>query len=231
MKKFAFVIISIVFFSSCNKNDDSITAACDVYVVTQMSGQDTLYGLSMHAYAFYAMSSVVVNPTNDLTTTYHLQAYSGFPTDFYYDTPENELSTEKPVTGNYHFKATFENGNIDEEDDILYSDILYPPVITECTYDTSGSKAVLEWDPVTGADAYVIKVYHGDDLVFLSDLIDPDYTNVSFNASSVYWGDDYEPTSGTNLLIRVSAFKYEPNGDSYNVQASTSSDHDLVWGN
>lgn len=231
MKKLSFAILaSLATLISCNKNEESATAVGDVYMVTQRSGENILYGLSIHAYSFYAFSSVTVSPDAEPGTTYHLQAYPGFKTDFYYDTPELELSTEKPATGNYHFITNFESGKTDVADDYLSADFLVPPVIKECSYDVSTQKATIEWENVTGADLFVIKLYEGDELVFLSPALDPTVTKVDFTGTGSSWGQDYTPTEGTNFVARVSAFKYEAGGDSYNVQASTFADESLFWG-
>ena len=231
MKKLLFTLFTIsAIFTSCNKNENNASIVGDVYLVTQRSGENILYGLSLHAYSFYALSSVTVSPNAEPGTTYHLQEYPGFKTDFYYDTPESELSTEKPAPGNYHFTASFENGKTNEADDYLAADFLVPPVITSCSYDVSSEKATIEWETVTGADLYVIKLYEGDELVLLSPAIDPSVTKVEFNAASSSWGQNYTPATGTNFVARLSAFKYEAGGDSYNVQASTFADDNLLWG-
>lgn len=216
--------------TSCNKNEESVTAVGDVYVVTQRSGENILYGLSIHAYSFYAFSSVTVIPDTEPGTTYHLQSYPGFKTDFYYDTPESELTAVMPATGNYHFAANFENGKTDVADDVLSADFLIPPVIKECSYNTTTQKATIEWESVTGADLFVIKLYEDDELVFLSPAIDPKITEVEFSGTNSSWGKDYTPTAGTVFKARISAFKYETGGDSYNVQASTFADENLLWG-
>lgn len=220
---------SLLFLASCDK-EEKVTVVGDVYVVTQLLGQDTLYGLSIHAYSFDPFSTVSVVPDGDPGTTYHLAAYPGFKTDFYYDTPEAELSAEKPTTGNYHFTAVFESGEVLETDDVLHSTILYPPVIKECSYDVVSAKATVEWETVTGADIYVIKLYDGDDLVFLSPALGSATKKVDFSGSSSSWGQNYQPGNGANFRMVLSAFKYEPGGDSYNVQASTNNESILVWG-
>lgn len=231
MKKLLFTLFAAVaILTSCNKKEDTASIVGDAYIVTQRSGENILYGLSIHAYSFYAFSNVTAIPDAEPGTTYHLQAYPGFKTDFYYDTPESELSTEKPVTGNYHFTANFENGKTNEADDNLSADFLIPPVIKECSYDVSSKKATIEWEAVASADLYVIKLYEDDELVLLSPALDPTVTKVEFTGTSSSWGQDYTPAEGTNFVARVSAFKYETGGDSYNVQASTSSDDNLLWG-
>ncbi len=231
MKQLAFAIIgSLVFLVSCNKNEDNVTVVGDVYIVTQQSGSNVLYGLSMHAYSFDPFSSVTVDPNNAPGTTYNLAAYPGFKTDFFYDTPEEDLSTEKPATGTYHFTATFESGEVLTDDDVLTADVLIPPVIKKCEYDVTNSKAVIEWDAVAEADLYVVKLYDDDELVFLSPAIDPTYKKVDFTSNSGSWGQGYQPTTGTNFRMVLSAFKYETGGDNYNVQASTSNESTLEWG-
>ncbi|MDX9881567.1 MAG: hypothetical protein RBS73_05835 [Prolixibacteraceae bacterium] len=231
MKQLAFAIIgSLLFLASCNKDEDEVTVVGDVYVVSQLSGEDVVYGLSIHAYSLDAFASVTVNSNSDPGVTYHLEAYPGFKTDFYYDTPEDELSTEKPVTGTYHFTATFESGEVLTDDDVLATDVLIPPVIKTSDYDVTNSKAVVEWETVTGADLYVIKLYDDDELVFLSPAIDPNYKKVEFTSGSSSWGQEYVPVAGTSFKLVLSAFKYETNGDSYNVQASTSNESTLIWG-
>ena len=229
MKQLTFAIIgSLAFLVSCNK-EDSVSAAGDVYIASQLSesGQDTLYGLSIHAYSFEPFSTVTVNTSG---ATYNLAAYPGFKTDFYYDTPKNELTTEKPAAGNYHFRAVFESGEILETEDNLYSDVLFPPKFKECKFDVANSKAIIEWEAVANADLYVIRFYDDDELVFLSSAIDPAYKKMELNANGYGWGEDYTPETGTNFKVMLIAYKYETGGDDFNVQASTSNTTTLTWG-
>ncbi len=231
MKKlvFAVIIASIaVAFTSCNDDDDDVYVVGDVYAVSQLSGQDTVYGLSIHAYSLSSFSSVKV--TNGEGTVYNLKAYPGYETDFYYDTPTGELSMGKPVTGTYHFTATFKSGEVLETDDVLSSSILYPPVIKDCSYDVAKSKVFLEWEDVTDADLYVIKIYKDDTRVFLSPAFSVTTPKVEFDANSSYWENSYEPVTGDNLKLVLSAFMYETGGGGYDVQASTSSETSFVWG-
>lgn len=232
MKKiFGALLIASITIIACNDNEAKKSVAGDAYMVSQLVGQDTLFGISIHAYSLYPMSSVIVTPENDNENSYSLQSYPGFKTDFYYDTPASQLSKQKPATGNYHFEARFETGEYHTDDDILGSEVLFPPKVETCSYDATKKQALIEWKTVTGADVYVVKLYKQDTLVFLSAAIPPEYKKVAFDANSSSWGKDFIPKAGTNFQARISAFKYEAGGDNFNVQASTSSDATLIWGN
>lgn len=231
MQKYVWVLVSVfMWLLSCSDKEAEKSIAGDVYMVSQKVGQDTLYGLSIHAYSLYPMASATVTPANASEKSYQLKAYPGFKTDFYYDTPVAELSKVKPATGNYHFEARFETGEIDIDDDVLGPEVLFPPKVKSCNYDTAQKQALLEWEKVNGADVYVFKLYKQDTLVFLSAAIPATYIKASFSETSPGWGKNFTPKTGTPFKLKLSAFKYEPGGDNFNVQASTSTDTQLIWG-
>jgi len=231
MKKIIVAVIAgMAFLTACNKDDEKI-ATCDAYIVSQISGQDTLFGLSLHAYAYSSFSSVTVVPENASEIAYHLQSSEGYDYNYYYDTPDEDLSEEVPVSGNYHFSVVYGNKDTYETDDYVSGDILYPATITQCAYDKSSSQAVIEWNAVEDADKYVVKLYKGDNLVFLnSDEDETSSRKIEISATDSGW-DDYKPGSGDSFVVKIYAFMYEPNGDNNNIQAASFAESSLSWGN
>lgn len=220
----------LIFLSSCNE-DDSTYAVGDVYLISHKEDNTLLYGLCIHSYSLTeAQSSVVVTLDEDSETSYHLKAYGSDATDFYYETDAEDMTTEMPAAGTYHFGVNFENGDVFECDDILTSDVLEPPVISECSYDTGENQVIFSWNTVENANGYVVKAYKDNTLVLLTSSLSTDIESVSFNENSTAWLNDYIPTDGTTYTVRINAFAYEEGGDTYNIQCITFSEEDIVWG-
>ena len=219
---------SLALLWACNDVDDSPNAQGDVFIVTKNTDSTTTYGLSLHSYSYYGQASVKVTVEQDPSTTYTLESYKGNTFDFYYETGDS--LPEMPTTGNYHFTIQFENGDIYEDEDALSSQVLDPPVIEQSTYDTTEQKALLAWESISDADFLILRIYYKNELVFLSPTLAPSVTSVSFTKNSSAWLNSYVPQSGTTYTVRVLAYMYETGGDSYNIQAVTYAESNLLWG-
>lgn len=231
MKKYiGLLIIAFIVTISCNKDEKS-TALCDIYYFSTADGETVKYGLSIHATTLtQTMSSVTVTSLSEPDQIYQLKTFTGAETMFYFDTPENQLSEEKPAAGDYRFNVKFANADTYETDDELQNIVLQPPVIVKCEYDATESKAIIEWEQAENADEYNIQIYDGSTLVFQGGSIHPSYDGVKISSDFDGWGD-YMPETGKTYKLRLIAVKYETaelNG--FEIQAVTRTEHDLTWG-
>lgn len=230
LKLFAFILIAL-FTTSCNKSDDDGSGTGDAIIVAKKSGTNTVYGVTLYAYSFNTFQSVKATSAVDASKTYTLKVNQGYKTNFYYETPDAEFTTTKPAASNFSFAAVFENGVTDEFEDNLTDKVLALPTIEKAEYNLTSADLGVTWKLVPDADSYAINIFDGTNLVYSS----PELVNtLKYFAvgSSGGWVAGVTPVSGKTYTVRVLAFLYEPNGDSYNIQAVSMADSDkpIAWG-
>lgn len=223
-------LLTALFLGSCSKSDDAASGTGDAIIIVKKSGTNVVYGYSLYAYTFGEFKSVTA--TNALQTgkTYTLKMNQGFKTNFYYESPEAEFTTVKPVATTFNFNAVFGNGATDEFQDEVSGVVLPVPVIEKTEYVTSKSEMTITWATVTGADSYAINIYDGANLVFGSPELVNTLKTFSFSATSGGWITGFTPVVGKTYTVRLNAYLYEPNGDSYNLQTVSFADKSMVWG-
>lgn len=223
-----FLILTVI---SCNKTQDNSTGVGDVLVVTKKVGTQTVYGVSLYAYTFSSFESVKAVSSVDPTKQYTLKANAGYSTNFYYETPDAELSTTKPAAATYNFSAVFKNGKTDEFSDALSDKVLDLPTITKCEYDSTTHVLNLNWDLLDNAQSYAINILDGTTTVFGSTELGGTIKSYAVKATGNGWATGFTPEAGKTYTVRLLAFLYEPSGDAYNVQAASVSESTVVWGN
>jgi len=228
---FVFIFIAL-FTTSCNKSDDDGSGTGDAIIIAKKSGTNTVYGVTLYAYSFSTFQSVKATSAVYAAKTYTLKVNQGYKTNFYYETPDTEFTTTKPAATTYNFSAVFENGVTDEFEDNLTDKALALPIIEKVEYNLTSSDLGVTWKSVPEADSYAINIFDGSNLVYSG----PELVNtLKYFAvgSSSGWVAGATPVSGKSYTVRLLAFLYEPNGDSYNIQAVSMADTDkpIVWGN
>ncbi len=227
---FTIVLLSVL-LASCNKDSKEATGVGDVLVVAKNVGGSTVYGISIYAYTFSSFQSVTVANNSVADHTYTLKSNQGYKTNFYYETTGAEFTATKPDAATYKFSAVFENGTTDEFEDILTDKVLAPPTVTKCEYNATKHMLETTWTALTNADSYAINIFDGSTAVFGSTELANTVKTYSVSASGAGWASGFTPESGKTYTVRLYAFLYEPNGDSYNVQATSFAEMSAQWGN
>jgi len=226
---FVFALI-VLFLGSCSKSEDAASGVGDAIVITKKSGANVVYGYSLYAYTFGAFQSVTATSALQTGKTYTLKINQGFKTNFYYESPDVEFTTVKPVATTFNFKAVFDNGATDEFQDELSDKVLPVPVIEKTEYVSAKSEMNITWASVSGADSYAVNVFEGSTLVFGSPELVNTLKTFAVTATSSGWITGFTPVVGKTYTVRINAYLYEPNGDSYNLQAVSFADKSIVWG-
>lgn len=231
IKIFAALLL-ILSFGACNKTNDQATGVGDALIVAKKINNQVVYGISLYAYTFSSFASVTAVNSSDPTKTYTLSSNQGYSTNFYYEMPDEEFTTEKPAAGTYTFSATFKNGATNVFTDELTSNVLDLPNLTKCEYNETGSQLQLAWDLLANADGYAIDILDGENVVFASAELANDIKSLAITASSSGWATDYTPVAGKTYTVRILGFLLEANStNTYNVQATSVTDASVVWGN
>jgi len=226
------LLVSVPFLTSCFDNDVDPTGYGDAYLMVKIVGQDTLYGLGLHAFSYSDFSAVTAAASSAPTNTYTLQAYMGYKQDFIWLTPENQYSEELPVTGDYTFNATFATGESLVLADKLYTDRVYPPALTTCQYSNTSHKVEVKWTKPANAAVYTIRMFDSDgDLLFVSPSYNSSTDNYSFGKESQGWQTTTFPSEGTTCTVEVTAYRMKTPSAYSNVQCAAKSRQDITWGN
>jgi hypothetical protein len=227
-----FILVSTILFmaSSCNKSQDEGSGTGDAIIVAKKSGTNTVYGLSLYAYSFSSFQSVKATSSADATKTYTLKENQGYKTNFSYEAPDAEFTTTKPVASTFNFSAVFENGVTNEFQDNLTDKVLAVPVIEKSTYDATTTELTTTWASVTDADSYAINILDGSTLVFGSLELVNTIKSFTLNSTSSGWITGVTPVVGKTYTLRLNAYLYEPNGNTYNMQAVSMAEKPIVWG-
>jgi hypothetical protein len=227
-------IFLVLFFSiylvSCNKEETQPTGVGDALIVTKKVGTNTVYGLSFYAYTFSSFKTVNVTNVAAPEKTYSLKSNQNYSTNFYFETPDAEFTTTKPVAATYNFSAVFGNGSANEFQDVLTDKALAVPVIEKCEFNSTKGMLDISWAALTDADSYAINILDGSTVVFGSIELANTIKSYSISANGGGWLNGFTPVAGKTYKVKLLAFLYEPLGSSYNVQATSFSESTAVWG-
>ncbi|MGQ7867881.1 hypothetical protein [Sunxiuqinia sp. sy24] len=237
MKKFIpIAAIAMMFgFVACESEEVAFDSSSDAFVISKTveteNEVDTLYGLALHVFANKPIKSVSVTSDND--TEYTLEAFQGYSLDFYYQTPEDEFTTEKPLVGAYNFDILAESAETEKAIDNLTEDMIYPTDGIAYTFDTDKVEMTLSWTEIEGADYIVVKMYENDEdktQIFQSpNALKGDTEEFVVKASGSGWASDFTPSLDESYTIELHAFKYEPGQSGVNMQAKAVTTEVVVW--
>jgi hypothetical protein len=232
MKSLNFFVLVLItlFMASCNKSKDEGSGTGDAIIVAKKSGTNLVYGVSLYAYSFSPFQSVKATSLADATKTYNLKENRGYKTNFAYEAPDAEFTTSKPVASVYNFSAVFENGVTNEFQDILTDRVLSVPTIEKSVYDVTTTELTTTWASVTDANSYAINILDGTTMVFGSLELVNTIKSFTLSSTSSGWITGVTPVVGKTYTLRLNAYLYEPNGNTYNMQAISIAEKPIVWG-
>jgi hypothetical protein len=228
--KFILLVMITTVLASCNKGQDEGSGTGDAIIVAKKSGTNTVYGVSLYAYSFSLFQSVKATSSADATKTYTLKENQGYKTNFAFEAPDAEFTTIKPVASTFNFSAVFENGVTNEFQDNLTDKVLAVPVIDKLVYDATTTELTTTWASLTDADSYAINILDGSTMVFGSLELVNTIKSFTLSSTSSGWITGVTPVVGKTYTLRLNAYLYEPNGNTYNMQAVSMAEKPIVWG-
>ena len=232
LKSLVVLLSSIMLLTSCVDSETDPKGFGEAYILVEIVGQDTLKGLGLHAFSYAEFSAVNVKLSNDVNQTYTLQPYLGYNQDFVWSTPLNQFKKELPAEGDYVFNATFKSGHTYTFYDKLYSTLVYPPKITNCEYVVTNERVDVEWDRVTNADSYNVKLLNQNgDILFVSQVYNRMTDFYSFTKNTQGWQTSTYPATGQTVIVEVAAYLLEVGTSNSELQSVGKSRQSIIWGN
>lgn len=231
--KFLALILIIFSISSCNKTQEDATGIGDAIIVSKKPGANIVYGYYLYAYTFSSFQSVKAELVNNIVAdvVYNLKSNQGYKTNFYYETPDAEFTTIRPTASVFNFSAVFENGATGQFQDDVSDKVLAVPVIDneKTAYNSTNQELGIYWAAVPDANSYAINIFDGPNLVYSSIELANTVKYYAVGAVSG-WATGITPVVDKKYTVRLLAFLYEPNGNSYNIQAISIADKEITWG-
>lgn len=223
------LLLTVMLLGSCSVDDDSPSSRGDVLILTKKSGTETVHGLSIYAYSLRPIKSVSVISSAESGKTFNLTAGQG---NFYYETPEAQFTTAKPVASTYQFTATMENGDKETFENRLTDQALPLPTFEKCEYNAANHQLEVKWPFINGANSYAVNLLEDGKIVFRSsELRDLPKGAYAVKASGGGWSPDFTPVAGKTYTVRLFAYLYEPSGGASSIQCIAMADSNVVWGN
>ena len=225
----------VIGFVACEPEEVIFSPAADAFIITKTvetdNQIDTTYGLFLHVFANKAMQTVSASPNNETDVSIDLEAYESYPYDFFYQTPDDEFSTTIPFIGDYTFNIIAQSGETETLSDKLLDDFIYPTDTVKCVWVSADEKTKVSWTKIEDADYIVVKMFKTDEeMVFSSAAKAGTTTEFSFGETTSSWVNGYQPVVGTDYIIELDAYMYEPGLSDLNLQAKSINFKTFTWG-
>lgn len=230
--KILWLLIASMFFVSCFKDEVDYVGYGDAYVIVEKSGENVVKGLGLHAFSYSDFSGVKVAIPGSTSDSVQLTSYLGYKQDYFWETPDEEFGTATPPAGDYVFSAVFADGHKLVFSNKLTSATILPPLIKMAEYVVSGEKVDTEWEIVSNADIYNVKLINDEEkVIYVSPELNAFATNWSFGKNTNGWQTNVYPVSGQILKVVVTAYLMEDGNSMGRLQAISRSESQIVWGN
>lgn len=217
---------------SCIKSTPvALQGVADVIIQDMKTDAGIKYGIVIYASANYDIASVKVTAPGTPGKIYQLSATSN-KMQFVYTPQASDYTTDMPVKGDYSIEMVTAAGETLNGKDVVGDEKLTPIVIKTSTMSSQSLKTT--WDKVTGASAYVVKLYSANkaDLLYSSNYLSADAVDFQFSSSSSGWAYGVSPVVNTNYVVELVAIKVETGvtvDQANNLQFITTDSKTIKW--
>jgi hypothetical protein len=205
------LVSSIVFVSCMKDSTTSLQAVGDIIVQDLKTDDGVKYSITVYVTAnFEILSGKIIAPGTG-GKVYQLTPLAGNKYQCVYSPKASDYTTDMPVKGDYTMEITSTNGEILYGKDTVGDEKLTPIAIKSS--EVSSGTAKITWDKVTGADAYVVRLYSADKstILFSSDYLISTLTEYNLNTSLPGWIAGTGPVVGTNYVVELLGIRVETN--------------------
>ena len=217
---------------SCIKSTTiALQGVADVIIQDIKTDAGIKYGIAIYASANYDIASVKVTAPGTPGKIYQLSATSN-KMQFVYTPQASDYTTDMPVKGDYSIEMVTVAGETLNGKDVVGDEKLTPIVIKTTTMSSQSLKTT--WDKVTGASAYVVKLYSANkaDLLYSSNYLSADAVDFQFSSSSSGWAYGVSPVANTDYVVELIAIKVETGvtvDQANNLQFITTDSKTIKW--
>lgn len=222
----------VISLQSCIEDQPtSLTAVSDVIVQDIKTDAGVKYGIVVYATADFEIKSAQVTAPGTGGKVYQLTATAN-KQQFVYYPQAADYTSEMPVKGDYSIEVISSKEVKLVGKDAVGDEKLTPIVIKTATM--ASQKLKTTWDLITGADAYVVKLYSANkaELIFSSNYLATDAKEFEFGTSSAGWAYGVSPVVNTNYVVELLGVKVETGATTdkaNNIQFVTVDSKTIKW--
>jgi len=220
--------------NSCNDFDEELEVLTDVYVINKKFDSEVRSANAYYVYANKTLSEATVTIPNN-GGVIQLESLTGSIYTFAKEPVDSDYKTTAPIEGSYVFNIQGSNGETMQVPDLLDYGNLGIPQFTKIKFSGTPVIMELEWNLVTGADGYVVKMFDLEgNLVFNGYSIDDNFNKytVTGSSNSGYWSQS--AVDGRSYMLQLNAFSYDAEANQtnyiYNVSEISIGESQIEWG-
>ncbi len=224
-------VVSVSMVSCIKDTPMQLQAVGDVVVQDMKTDAGIKYGLVVYVTANFDIKSGKVTGPGTPGKVYQLTATSD-KGQFVYYMPAAEYTAEMPAKGEYTMEVTATTGETLYGKDVVGDEKLAPITIKTTSFDAHVLKTT--WDKVTGAEAYIVRLYseNKEKVIFSTTYLSADAVNFEFSATSSGWATGVSPVTNTNYVVELVAVKAETGvtvDKGNNLQFTTVDSKTIKW--
>jgi uncharacterized lipoprotein YehR (DUF1307 family) len=219
---------------SCNDSEEQLDVLTDVYAINKKFGNEVKSATAYYAYANQTVSSVTVTIPNN-GGKIELESSPGTMNTMTKKPKDADFKATAPVKGSYAFTIKGMNGETIQVPDVLNYENLAIPQFTKIKFSGTPSILELEWNVITNADGYFVKMFDLDGNLILSGYnIKPDANKyiITSSANSGYWSQ--AAVDGKSYLLQLNAFINDSEATLsnyiYNISEISLCESQIKWG-
>lgn len=190
-------------FVSCIKDTEvPLQGIADVLIQDIKTDEGVKYGIFIYVTANEDIQSSTVTAPGTGGKVYHLTATKS-KQQFAFIPQASDYTSTLPVKGNYAITLTSVDGETLTGEDAVGDEKLSPIAIKTATMASQTLK--ITWDLVSGADAYVVKLYSADrsELLYISEFLLSTDVQLEVSTSSTGWLTSKLPVVNTNYVVEL----------------------------
>ncbi len=200
-------LLGLPFFTACN-DDTAFDANADVFIMSrELNEGGTEFAPAYYVFANMGMKNVdVITPGG--TAPIELEPLGGLTSTFALEPKDQDYHPTPPPYGAHTFNVLTNKNEEIQLSDILESNVILPTATL--TAMVEDNKLTVDWDKVTNAEAYIVRMYNNEDgqLIFGTQFI-TDTTDITMLVSSIGQQGGVTPMPGKTYKIELQAYLFE----------------------
>jgi hypothetical protein len=188
---------------SCLKDSEvPFQGIADVVIQDLKTDAGVKYGVFIYITANQDIQSATVTEPGTGGKVYQLTA-TKTKEQFVFIPQASDYTSTLPVKGDYAITVTSVGGETITGKDVVGDETLSPIAIKTATMASQNLKVT--WDLVSGADAYLVKLYSADrsELLYISDFLLATDAQHEIGLSNKGWLSSKQPVVNTNYVIEL----------------------------
>jgi hypothetical protein len=204
----------------------------DVFIKATLKGEETTYAPVFYSYSNQQMVSSYIYHSDKIEQKLMLDSLD-FGYTFARFPIEDDFSENKPMKGQYFFKAVYRNGHESLASDYLTEEVIAVSQISSVIYDSELRKVTIAWSSDEKASNHKLLLVRPDGvIVYESQLLDKRENSITIESNSLGWYSNNKPDKTATISIVLNSYLFEPAASPFDLQCLAVNDKEsFSWEN